>query len=121
MPAKRITAKQLKTNKKEQVVKVGGRDYTVSFNFGVMGELEEIYGDVNTALAELQKAKIKAITNLMYAIMKQEDGNENLTIRQVGKMLDQNFMSEITCKMGKAMKNDFGESEETNEEDLGEK
>jgi len=118
MVNKKITAKQLKSNKKEQVVKVAGRDYTVSFNFGVMGELEEIYGDVNTALAELQKAKIKAITNLMYAIMKQEDGNENLTIRQVGKLLDQNFMSEITSKMGKAMQNDFGE--ETKEKDLGE-
>ena len=119
MTAKKITAKQLKTNKKEQIIKVDGREYTISFNLGVLGELEDIYGDMDIALGELQKGKIKAITNLMYAIMVQEEGNENLTIRKVGKMLDQNFINEITGKMGKAMKNDFGGEEEN--EDVGEK
>lgn len=119
MATKKVTAKQLKTNKKEQIIKIDGREYIISFNFGVMGELEEIYGDINTALSELQTGRIKAITALMYAIMVQEDGNEDLTIRKVGKMLDQNFMNEITGKMGKAMQSDFGEAEEVNEE-LGE-
>ena len=118
MIPKRVTAKQLKGKKAEQIIKVGGRDYIISFNFGVMGELEEIYGDINIALAELQKGKIKSIINLMYAIMSQEDGNEDLTVKKVGKMLDQNFMSEITSKMGKAMRNDFGEAEE--KEEVGE-
>lgn len=119
MATKKVTAKQLKTNKKEQIIKIDGREYTISFNFGVMGELEEIYGDINTALEELQKGKVKALTNLMYAIMKQEDGNEDLTIRQVGKILDIDFINEIQGKMGKAIQSDFGEVEETNEE-LGE-
>jgi len=118
MVAKKITAKQLKTNRKEQIIKIGGREYVISFNFGVMGELEDIYGDIKIALEEIQKTKIKAIINLMYAIMVQEEGNENLTIKQVGKMLDQNFMSEITSKMGKAIANDFGEE---NVDEVGEK
>jgi len=118
MVTKKITAKQLKTNKKEQIVKVDGREYVISFNFGVMGELEDIYGDINTALAELQLGKIRAIQNLMYAIMVQEEGNENLTVRQVGKMLDQNFMTEIIGKMGKAMVNDFGEAEKEENEEI---
>jgi hypothetical protein len=117
MANKKITAKQLKTDKKEQIVKVDGREYTISFNLGVLGELEDIYGDMDMALAELQKGKIKAITNFMYAIMIQEEGNENLTIRKVGKMLDQNFIDEIIGKMGEAMKNDFGVAEEN--EDVG--
>ena len=118
MVTKKITAKQLKTNKKEQIVKVDGREYVISFNFGVMGELEDIYGDINTALAELQLGKIRAIQNLMYAIMLQEEGNENLTVRQVGKMLDQNFIDEIVGKVSKAMQNDFDAAEEN--EDVGE-
>lgn len=116
MATKKVTAKQLQTNKKEQTIKVDGREYTVSFNFAVLGELEEIYGDINKALAELQNGKIKAITNFVYAIMKPEDGNENLTPLQVGKMLDMNFINEIQGKMGKAMIDGFGEAEETNEE-----
>lgn len=116
--AKKVTAKQLKANKKEQTISVNGREYVISFNFGVMGELEEIYGDINTALNELQKGKVKALTNLMYAIMVQEDGNEDLTVRQVGKMLDMDFINEFTGKMGKAMVDGFGEAEE--KEDLGE-
>lgn len=114
--ARKVTAKQLKTTNKEQIIKVDGREYKVSFNFGVMGELEEIYGDINKALTELQAGKIKALTNLMYAIMVQEDGNENLTPKKVGKMLDMDFINELTGKMGKAMIDGFGEAEETNEE-----
>lgn len=116
--ARKVTAKQLKTNKKEQSIKVAGREYTISFNFGVMGELEEIYGDINIALSELQKGKVKALTNLMYAVMKQEEGNENLTVREVGKMLDMDFINELTGKMGKALLDGFGEAEV--KEDLGE-
>lgn len=116
MATKKVTAKQLKNNKKEQAVKIDGREYTVSFNFAVLGELEEIYGDINTALEKLQSGNIKAITNLMYAIMVQEDGNENLTIKKVGKMLDMNFINELISKMGKAMSNDFGGADETSEE-----
>ncbi|WP_160684681.1 hypothetical protein [Clostridium sp. C2-6-12] len=116
--AKKVTAKQLKSNKKEQTIKVDGREYVISFNFGVMGELEDIYGDINTALNELQKGKVKALTNLMYAVMVQEEGNEDLTPRKVGKMLDMDFINELTGKMGKAMVDGFGETEET--EDLGE-
>jgi len=118
MEVQKTTAKQLKSKKAEQTVKVDGREYTISFNFGVMGELEEIYGDIKRALEELQKGKVKAITSLMYAIMIQEEGNENLTIKKVGKMLDVNFINEITSKMGKAMKSDFGEVNE--KEEVGE-
>lgn len=112
----KIKAKQLKSNKKEQVIKIGGRDYTISFNFGVLGELEEIYGDINTALTELQKGKVKALTNFMYAVMVQEEGNEDLTVRQVGKMLDMDFINELTGKMGIAMLDGIGAKEENNEE-----
>lgn len=121
MPAKKTTAKQLKTNKKEQIIKVDGRDYVISFNLGVLGELEDIYGDVNIALKEVQKGKVKAIIALIYSIMIQEEGNENLTIRKVGKMLDLKFIDEISSKAGKAIKNDLGESEETTKDELGEK
>ena len=115
--AKRVTAKQLKGNTKSDTkVTIDGREYELSFNFGVLGELEEKYGDVNTALTKLQSGNIKAITAWIYANMILEDGNEDLTERKVSKMLDVNFINEIQGKMGKAMLNDFGENEEVNEE-----
>ena len=41
--------------------------------------------------------------------MVQEDGNEDLTPKKVGKMLDMDFINELTGKMGKAMVDGFGE------------
>lgn len=119
MAVKKITAKQLQNKNLDTGVIVGGREYQLSFNFGVMGELEDIYGDIMTAIEKLQKGNIRATTNWIYAVMKQEDGNESLTIREVGKMLDLSFMDQIRGKVGKAMANSFGEGEE--KEETGEK
>lgn len=114
MQTKKITAKQLKGHNNK--IKVDGRDYELDINFNVLAELEDEYGSVETGLIELQKGTVKAIRLMMYAIMTQEQCNENLTIKEVGKKLNSEFMNEITSKLGKSMKDSFGESEETNKE-----
>lgn len=119
MATKKITAKQLKAKNAFPTVKVNGREYEINFNFLVLGELEEIYGNIETALATLQKGKINDITNFMYAVMKSSEGNENITVREVGRKLDLNFINEIQGKMGTAMVNAFGEADEK-EENSGE-
>lgn len=95
MQNKKLNAKQLQSKGKKKVT-VNGRDYEIVMNFGVMGELEELYGNINTAMKEINNGKIKAMTNLMYAVMVQEEGNEDLTPRKVGKMLDMDFINELT-------------------------
>lgn len=111
---KRVTSKQLR-NKGNGKVTVNGREYEIAMNMGVLGELEEIYGSIDLAMKDIQDKKIKAITNLMYAVMVQEEGNEDLTPRKVGKMLDMNFINDIYDKAGKAMINSFGEAEQEDE------
>lgn len=116
---KRVTAKQLKSKKIDNKVTVKGREYEITMNMGVLAELEDIYGDVNTAMKALQSKKVRAYIDFMYAIMVLEDGNENLTRKEVGKMLDANFINDLIEKTGAAMKNSFGEAEEK-EDNLGE-
>lgn len=120
MAKKNVTAKQLK-NKGNPNVTVQGRKYEISLNMGVLGELEEIYGNIDKAMKELQAKKIKAYINFMYAIMVLEEGNEDLTPKKVGKMLDTNFINDLIEKTGTAMLNSFGEAEEDENEELGEK
>ena len=117
---KKITGKQLRNKNIDTKVTIGGRDYEITFNMGVLAELEDIYGSVEKAMDALNKQSVRAIINLMYAVMKQEDGNEDLTVRQVGKMLDLNFMEEIIRKSGVAINKDFGEAESQDNYNVGE-
>ena len=121
MATKKITGKQLRNKNVDTKVTIGGREYEITFNMGVLAELEDIYGSVEKAMDALNKQSVKSIINLMYAVMKQEDGNEDLTVRQVGKMLDLNFMEEIIRKSGIAINKDFGESESQENSEVGEK
>lgn len=118
---KRTTAKQIR-NKGNGIVTINGREYKIALNMGVLGELEDIYGSIDLAMKELQSQKIKAMINLMYAVMIQEEGNEDLTPKKVGKMLDMQFINDIIDKTGAAMLNSFGEVEkEEEDENPGEK
>ena len=114
---KKVTAKQLKNKNADTILTIDGKDVELTFNFGVLGELEDIYGSIDKALMEIQSGKVKAITNFIWANMVQDD--DTITVKQVGKMLDMNFIQEMMAKMGKAMNNSFG-TIEGNSEDLGE-
>lgn len=118
-----VKGKQLKTNSvnKEQTITVGGKEYKLTLDFNVMAELEEIYGDFNLALNDILNMKIKAIRAFIYAIIKAEDEDEDLTIKKVGKMLDMNFITDFLNKMGEVLKNDMPEkTEEMKHDELGE-
>lgn len=119
MANKKIKAKQLKNKNIDNKVIVQGREYEINMNLGVLAELEDIYGDVDKAMKSLQSKKIRPYIDFMYAIMIQEDGNEKLTRKEVGKMLDTDFISNLIGKTEVAMKNSFGEAEEK-EDNLGE-
>lgn len=116
-----IKGKQLKTDFKnfEQTMSIGGKDYKLTLNFNVLAELEDIYGDIPKALDDMMNMKVKAIRALIYAIMKDADDDDNLTLKQVGKMLDLNFIQDFVKKMGVVLNNDMPEKSE-DAEDLGE-
>ncbi|GKX65649.1 hypothetical protein [Inconstantimicrobium mannanitabidum] len=108
MAKKKVTAKELQ-GKKPVTLEIGGKEYELTYNFGVLGELEECYGTVEKAMQELQKGKIKAISRWIWANMLVQDDNENLTVRQVERMLNVDFMERVIEKMNLAMEQSFGD------------
>jgi hypothetical protein len=64
-------------------------------------ELEEIYGDINKAFKGLEQLKMRPIRDMIWAGLIHED--ENLTPKQVGKMLNMANMQEIAAKIVEAL------------------
>lgn len=72
---------------KTKTVKVNilGSERNLRFDMNTFCELEEIYGDLNTAFDALSKMKLKAVRAFVYAALKSED--ESITLTEVGKGL----------------------------------
>jgi hypothetical protein len=106
-----VKGKQLKTKKNDiQTIKVGEKNYPMVFDFNVLSELEDVYGDAAKALDDLEKMKIKAIRALVYSLVKVED--ESVTLKGIGKMLNMDFISQFVEKASIALNNDMPEQEE---------
>lgn len=58
------------------------------FDMNAFSEIEEHYGDIDVALEQMGKGSIKAIRLLLWAgLLHELDDGEELTIKQVGKMV----------------------------------
>ena len=86
---------------KEVKINLGGGDRVLSIDFNCFAELEEIYGDVQTAMEELQKGSIKAIRAFVYSALSSDD--ETLTLKKVGKMLTMNCIEELSVALNEAL------------------
>lgn len=78
-----------------------GTDYELRFDMNTFCELEEVYGDINTAFEDLQNQKIKAIRALIYSAIKVE--NENVTLKEVGQMLTLQDMEKLGTAINEAL------------------
>lgn len=74
---------------------------TLLYDFNAFVELEDIYGDVKTALGGLSDLKVKTIRDMIWAGLIHED--ESLTPKQVGKMLHVLNLEEIATKITEAL------------------
>ncbi len=74
---------------------------TLYFDFNAFIELEEIYGDIKTALEGVEGLKLKPIRDMIWAGLIHED--EQLTPKQVGKMLNMANIHEIASKITEAL------------------
>lgn len=83
----------------------------IRFDLNAMAELEEIYGDLPSAMEALhKKMSVKAMRALLYAGLKHED--ETLTLQQVGSMVKMSDLSRITEKITEAFKADTPDMED---------
>ncbi|URZ06767.1 hypothetical protein [Clostridium felsineum] len=94
-----VKGKELKTNKKDVPTFIlDGKEYKIVMDFNVLSELEEIYGNIDKAFDDIQALKIKALRAVIYSIVKAE--NENVTLKEIGKKLDIDFIENFVEKMG---------------------
>jgi hypothetical protein len=83
---------------------------TLYFDFNAFIELEEIYGDIKTALEGVEGLKLRPVRDMIWAGLLHED--ENLTRKQVGKMLHPNNIEEIALKIAEGIGISLPEPEE---------
>ncbi|MCX7904148.1 MAG: hypothetical protein N2486_06520 [Caloramator sp.] len=95
-------------------IKLIDKEYELKFNMNTFCELEEVYGDINKAFEDLQNKKFKAIRALIYSAVKAED--ENITLKEVGKMITLNELESLSLAINKALNMSMPEVEE----DMGE-
>lgn len=92
-------------SKNTTVTLMDGVERTIRFDLNALAELEDRYGSVDTAFAELDKNSIKALRFILWAGLMHED--DSLTEKQVGSLIDINFMSELMSKLEVAFESDM--------------
>lgn len=109
---KRVTGKDLQAQ--STTIELKGKKYDMNFDLNAMAELEDIFGSLQVAIAELKKKKLKAIRSFLYAVLKSTD--ESLTEFEVGRLIDMNNFTTIERAITKLINNAFEEGEEDEKE-----
>ena len=73
--------------------KIGAETKYLHYDLNAFAELEEVYGSIESAMNALSKGSVKAIINVLRAGLLHE--NEELTVKDTGKMFDLSRMKEI--------------------------
>ena len=95
---KKAIATELKLYDKEYEKEIV---YNIKFDFNAFIELEDVYGDISTAMEEIQTGKLKAVRALVYSAIKVED--PKITLKRVGELLDLNKMEDVMEVINKAL------------------
>lgn len=90
---------------------LGQKKFELKLNMNTFCELEEIYGDLNTAFEDLQKMKIKAIRALIFAAVKVDD--ETITLKAVGEQLELDDLEKLGTAINEALTKSMPEVEDT--------
>lgn len=80
------------------------------FDMNAFVEIEETYDSFFEAFADMENMKIKAIRCFVHACLIHED--ENLTLKQVGKMINHNNLEYVVSCLSKAVDDNMPEAEE---------
>lgn len=89
-----------------------GVERVVKFDLNAMAELEDKYGSVDAAFKALDEGSIKAVRFVLWAGLIHEDAS--LTERQVGSLIDMNYMSNLMNTLGQS----FGADMPTQDSEL---
>lgn len=78
-----------------------GSVHELQFTLNALALLEEKYGDVDSAFAQLDKGSFVAIRYMLWAAMQHEE--KPLTEKEVGNMIDIGSLTEITGALTEAV------------------
>jgi H2-forming N5,N10-methylenetetrahydromethanopterin dehydrogenase-like enzyme len=93
---------------KPKVVKVtllDGIERRVQFTLNALAEMEDRYGSVDAAFKELDKDSIKAVRFILWAALMEH--SPDLTEKQVGSLIDIQYLAELKETMGAAAISDL--------------
>lgn len=82
-----------------------GVERTLKYDLNAMAEMEDRYGTVEDAFKALDTNSIKAVRFILWAGLIHED--ESLTERQVGSLIDMNYLKELMSTLGDAFNADL--------------
>ena len=85
----------------------------IRFTLNAMADLEDQYGSVDAAFKAMESGSIKATRFVLWKGL--QDGDENLTEMQVGKLIDIQLMNEIMEGLNEAFGEDMPDADSTGE------
>jgi len=100
-------------------VMLNGKEYTLKYDLNSFAELEEYYGDVDKAMEDAEKGKIKALRAILWSgiihAYLDEDGNPTIKPHEVGAMVGLEDLKNLFETMNESMKGALPESVEDEE------
>lgn len=91
-------------NARRKAVKItlnDGVERELKFTLNAMADLEDKFGSVEAAFAEVDKGSIKALRFILWCGLAHAD--ETLTERQVGNLIDMQYLAGLTDTVGAAL------------------
>lgn len=96
----------------KQTIDLGdGVEREVVFTLNAMAELEEKYGTIEAAFEKVQSGSVAAIRFLLWCILV-PDGEDDMTEREVGKLIDISKLNDIMEAIMSAFESQMPESKE---------
>lgn len=92
-------------SKNVEITLKDGVKRTLVFDLNAMAELEDRYGSVDEAFAQLDKNSIKAIRCILWAGLIHED--PELTEQKVGSLIDMQYLQDLMGSLGTAFNKDM--------------
>ena len=89
---------------RKTIILTDGVEREIRFTLNAMAELEDRYGSVDAAFAEMNKGSIKAIRFVLWAAL--IEGSPELTERQVGSLIDTQYLQQVMDTMTEALGED---------------
>ena len=100
-----MNVKEVKS-KSVPLVLMDGKERHLRFTLNALAELEDKYGSVEAAFNKVeQEGSVTALRFVLWAGLIWED--EELTEKQIGDLIDLNFMGEMINKLGVALDGDM--------------